>query len=311
MPKHSDRPAWHASAAIFFALSSRYLLNWMPDQLYLSAMWRAYFHKKLDWENPKSFNEKVQWLKVKDRNPLYPTLVDKYAVRAWIADKIGEEYLIPLIGGPWNSFDEIDFEALPERFVLKCTHDSGNVVICHDKHTFDFAAAKERIEKSLLRNYYWSGREWPYQYVQPRIIAEQYMESESSGELLDYKFLMFGGVHRCVFVCSNRFAGSKLNVTFFDPDWNRLPFERHYHADPQALPRPDCYAEMIRVAETLAKDLPLMRVDLYEINHKPYFGEMTLYPGSGMETFQPEEWDVRLGDWIELKKFFPKEFKSK
>ena len=136
------------------------------------------------------------------------------------------------------------------------------------------------------------------------------MESASSGELLDYKFLMFGGEHRCAFVCSNRFAGSKLNVTFFDPDWKRLPFERHYHADPQTLPRPECYAEMIRVAETLSKGFPLMRVDLYEINHRVYFGEMTLYPGSGLETFQPVDWDYKLGDWIELNKFFPKEFES-
>ena len=310
MPKHSDRPARHATAAVFFALSSRKLLNWMPDQLYLSVLWRAYFHTKLDWKNPKSFNEKVQWLKVKDRNPLYPTLVDKYAVRAWIKEKIGEEYLVPLVGGPWNSFDEIDFGALPERFVLKCTHDSGNVVICQDKHALDLVAAKEKIEKSLQRNYYWGGREWPYQYVQPRIIAEQYMESASSGELMDYKFMMFGGEHRCAFVCSNRFAGSKLNVTFFDPDWKRLPFERHYHADPQPLPQPECYAEMIRVAETLSKGFPLMRVDLYEINHRVYFGEMTLYPGSGLETFQPVDWDYKLGDWVELNKFFPKEFES-
>jgi len=310
MPKHSDRPARHATAAVFFALSSRKLLNWVPDQLYLSVLWRAYFHKKLDWKNPKAFNEKVQWLKVKDRNPLYPTLVDKYAVRAWIKEKIGEEYLVPLVGGPWNSFDEIDFDALPERFVLKCTHDSGNVVICQDKGTFDFTAAKAKIEKSLKVNYYWGGREWPYQYVQPRIIAEQYMESASSGELMDYKFMMFGGEHRCAFVCSNRFAGSKLNVTFFDPDWKRLPFERHYHADPQTLPRPECYTEMIRVAEKLSKGFPLMRVDLYEINHRVYFGEMTLYPGSGLETFQPVDWDYKLGDWVELNKFFPKEFES-
>ena len=136
------------------------------------------------------------------------------------------------------------------------------------------------------------------------------MESASSGELMDYKFLMFGGEHRCAFVCSNRFAGSKLNVTFFDPDWKRLPFERHYHADPQTLPQPECYADMIRVAETLSEGFPLMRVDLYEINHRVYFGEMTLYPGSGLETFQPVDWDYKLGDWVELNKFFPKEFES-
>lgn len=310
MPKHSDHPARHASAAVFFALSSRNLLNWMPDQLYLSAMWRAYFHKKLDWKNPKSFNEKVQWLKVKDRNPLYPTLVDKYAVRAWIADKIGEQYLVPLVGGPWNSFDEIDFDALPERFVLKSTHDSGGVVICRNKDEFNRQSAREKLVKSLKRNYYWSGREWPYQFVQPRIIAETYLGSEAGVEPTDYKFIMCGGVCICLFVTTNRFTGGRMNMTFFDADWNRLPFERVYPADPKTPERPEQYDEMIRVAEKLAKNLPLVRVDLYETNHKVFFGEMTLYPGSGMETFQPIDWDYKLGDWVELNKFFPKEFES-
>jgi hypothetical protein len=305
--KH-EKPVRSASAAVFFALSARKLLNWMPDRLYLSTMWRAYFHRKFDWKHPRSFNEKIQWLKVNDRNPLYPTLADKFAVREYIKNAIGEEYLIPLVGGPWSSFDEIDFSRLPERFVLKCTHDSGGVVICRGKDSFDQKAARAKIEKSLRRNYYWGGREWPYRDIKPRIIAEAYMESASGGELLDYKFMMFGGEPRCSFVCSNRFAESELNVTFFDPDWNRMPFERHYHADPQALPKPACYDDMIRVARRLSEGLPFVRVDLYEINGRAYCGEITLYPGSGLETFQPIEWDYKLGEWIDLKKFFPDEF---
>jgi len=307
----SNKPGKHrknASAALFFALSSRKLLNWMPDEMYLSAMWLTYFHKRFDWKNPQTFNEKIQWLKARDRNPLYPTLVDKLAVRQFIRDAVGEDALIPLVGGPWNSFDEIDFTRLPERFVLKTTHDSGGVVLCRDKVTFDRQAAREKIERSLKRNYYWSGREWPYRNITPRIIAEQYMEGESGGELLDYKFMMFGGEHRCAFVCSNRFAGSKLNVTFFDPDWNRMPFERHYHADPQALPKPACYDEMIRISKKLSEGLPFVRVDLYEVAGRVYCGEITLYPGSGMETFQPESWDYTLGSWIDLKKYFTQEF---
>lgn len=308
MTKKTDRPKRNASAALFFALSARGLLNWMPDRAYLSALWLAYYHKKLDWKNPKSFNEKIQWLKTNDRNPLYPVLADKFAVRQYISDTIGEDYLIPLVGGPWNSFDEIDFAALPERFVLKTTHDSGGVVICPDKAAFDHAQAKEKIEKSLRRNYYWGGREWPYRDISPRIIAEAYMENESRGELLDYKFMMFGGEHRCAFVCSNRFLGGKLNVTFFDPAWNRMPFERHYRADTQPFARPACYDEMIRVSRRLSEGLPFVRVDLYEIGGRVYCGEMTLYPGSGMETFQPEEWDYRLGEWLDLKTLFPEKF---
>jgi len=300
----------NASAALFFALSSRKLLNWMPDEWYLSAMWFTYFHRKFDWKNPQTFNEKIQWLKAKDHNPLYPTLVDKFAVRQFIRDAVGEECLIPLVGGPWKCFDEIDFSRLPERFVLKTTHDSGGVVLCRDKASFDMQAAREKIERSLKRNYYWGGREWPYRNITPRIIAEQYMEGESGGELLDYKFMMFGGEHRCAFVCSNRFAGSKLNVTFFDPDWNRMPFERHYHADPQTLPKPACYDEMIRISKKLSAGLPFVRVDLYEVAGRAYCGEITLYPGSGMETFQPEDWDYKLGEWIDLRKYFPKEFQD-
>ena len=291
-------------AAVFFAFSSLHLLNWMPDRLYLSAMWRARFGKKLNWKHPRSFNEKLQWLKANDHNPAYPGLVDKFAVRRFVADAIGEEYLIPLAGGPWNSFDEIDFDQLPDRFVLKCTHDSGGVVVCRDKAALDRKAARQKIEASLHRNYYWGGREWPYQNIRPRIIAEQYMENGSDGELKDYKFMMFGGEHRCAFVCSNRFAGSELNVTFFDPDWNRLPFERHYHSDPGELSRPAQYEEMVRVAERLSAGLPFARIDFYEINGRVYFGEITLYPGSGLEEFHPVEWDDVLGSWIDLKRYF-------
>ena len=308
MADHTGKQKRTFTGALFFALSARGLLNFLPDKAYLSALWLCYFHKKLDWKNPRSFNEKIQWLKVYDKNPRYPTLADKFAVRDYIKNTIGEPYLIPLAGGPWNSFDEIDFERLPERFVLKCTHDSGGVVICRGKDDFDMQAAREKIEKSLKRNYYWGGREWPYRGIKPRIIAEQFMESEAGGELKDYKFLMFGGRHRCAFVCSNRFAGGKLNVTFFDPAWNRMPFERHYPADPRELPRPERYEEMIRLSERLAAGMPFVRVDLYETGRRVYFGEITLYPGSGLETFQPEEWDYRLGEWIDLKKYFPKEF---
>lgn len=305
--KHS-KPARNASAALFFALSSRKLLHWMPDKLYLSALWRAYYHRKLDWNNPQSFNEKVQWLKLHDKNPLYPTLVDKYAVRAYIASAIGEEYLIPLVGGPWSSFDEIDFTRLPDRFVLKSTHDSGGVFICRDRAHFDPDAARKKIEKSLKRNYYWGGREWPYRNLAPHIIAEQYMGSEAGVEPADYKFFMFGGEYRCAFVTTNRFSDGKMNMTFFNPAWERLPFERIYPADPQALARPERYEEMIRLSEKLSQGMALARIDLYEINHKIYFGEFTLYPGSGLEKFQPIDWDYTLGSWIALKNYFPQEF---
>ncbi|NLI52869.1 MAG: glycosyl transferase [Clostridiales bacterium] len=305
--KHDSRDR-NVSASLFFALSSRKLLNWVPDRPYLSAMWRAYFHQRLDWKNPRSFNEKIQWLKAKDHNPLYPTLVDKFAVRQFIENTIGDRYLIPLVGGPWNSFDEIDFDRLPRQFVLKCTHDSGGVVICRDKGALDLDAARQKIEKSLRRNYYWGGREWPYQNIPPRIIAEAYMADGSDDELRDYKFYMFGGTARCILVCTNRSAKSKMHMTFFSPDWKRLPFERQYANDPRELPKPERFEEMLLLAEQLSADLPFARIDLYETDHKVYFGEITLHPASGLGKFQPVEWDYRLGEWIDLHKYFPKEF---
>ncbi len=297
-----------APAALFFALSSKGLFNWMPDRMYLSALWHAHFHRKFNWKNPQTFNEKLQWLKAYDHNPVYPLLVDKFAVRQYIAEKIGLDYLIPLVGGPWNHFDEIDFTRLPEQFVLKCTHDSGGIVVCRDKSALDLKAAGKKIEKSLKRNYYWSGREWPYKHIKPRIIAEQYMANGSESDLPDYKFYMFGGKNRCVLVCTNRFSKDKMNMTFFDPAWNRLPFERQYEADPRELPRPERFEEMLRLAERLSAGLPFVRIDLYEIDRTIYFGEITLYPASGMGEFRPVEWDCRLGGWIELDQYFPKEF---
>ena len=170
------------------ALGSKGYLNWMPDKSYLSLVFRLSLGYWPDFENPKTFNEKLNWLKLYDRKPLYTQLVDKYAVREYIAEKIGEQYLIPLVGGPWNSVDEIDFDALPEQFVLKTTHDSGGVVICRDKSSFDVEAAKARLAGHLKREYFWGKREWPYKNVKPRIIAEKYMVDSEDAELRDYKF---------------------------------------------------------------------------------------------------------------------------
>ena len=285
---------------LYVRLGRDSFLKLIRDEKYLKLLFRANMSKKLDLDHPQTFSEKIQWLKLNDRNPLYTKLADKYEVRSHVAQKLGEEYLIPLLGGPWDSFDEIDFTALPERFVLKCTHDSGGLVICRDKSTLDIAEAGKKINGCLKRNYFWGQREWPYKGIKPRIIAEEYLTDEYGCELKDYKFMMFGGKYKCAFVCSNRFHPDGLNVTFFDPDWQRLPFERKYHADPRELPKPECYGKMVEMAQTLSKGMIFSRIDLYEANHKVYFGEITLYPGSGMELFDPPEWDKTLGDWLKL-----------
>lgn len=278
--------------------------NILSDETYLKILFKLKVGYELNLENPKTFNEKLQWLKLYDRNPKYTTLVDKYKVREYVNKMIGEEYLIPLLG-VWDSPEEIDFEKLPEQFVLKCNHTSGvGLSICLDKKNYDIRRAKEELRRGLKNNYYMSCREWPYKNVKRKIIAEKYMEDmqqdNSEDGLLDYKFMCFSGKVKCSFVCSERFSGNGLKVTFFDRNWNIMPFERKYPRSKKTIKKPQNYEKMIELAEKLAKGIPFVRIDFYEINEKIYFGEMTFYPGSGMEEFNPIEADYKLGKWLEL-----------
>lgn len=285
----------------FGYLSKLGVFNRLPDEEYLKKIFLLRMGKELDLENPKTFNEKLQWLKLYDRKPEYTQMVDKYAVKKLVAEMIGEEYIIPTLG-VWNQFEDIDFDALPNQFVLKCTHDSGGLAICRDKSTFDFAGAKKKLTASLKQNYYWKWREWPYKNVKPRIIAEVYMEEEQTVELRDYKFMCFEGQVKCSFVCSDRFSPEGLHVTFFDRDWKMMPFERHYPSRKEGLHKPLNYEKMIELAEKLSRGIPFVRVDFYEVDRKIFFGELTFYPGSGVEEFNPEEWDYKLGEMIVLPK---------
>lgn len=280
-------------------LGSKGFLNWMPDETYLKLRYYAIFEKKLDIRNPQTFNEKLQWLKLYDRSTSYTNLVDKYEVRKYISKTIGEEYLIPLIG-VWDNFDDIDFSILPNEFVLKCTHDSGGVVICTDKSKFDIEEAKRKINKCLRRNFYYSGREFPYKNIKPKIICEKYLTEDSGTELKDYKFLCFNGKVKTLFVCSNRNSKNGLKIDFYDTDWKLMPFERHYPSSGIKIDKPKNYDKMIELSEKLSKDISFLRVDFYEVNSKLYFGELTFYPGSGFEEFTPESYDLLLGSWIKL-----------
>lgn len=271
----------------------------LPDKTYLNAMFKIRVGRSINWDNPKSFNEKLQWLKIHEHFPERTLMVDKYEVRDYIRQKIGEEYLIPLLG-VWDTFDQIDFDSLPERFVLKCTHDSGGVVICKDRKTFKKKEAETFFSIHLKRNYFKSGREFPYKNVKPRIIAEAYMEDDSGVELKDYKLMCFNGKVRCSFVCSNRNLSSGLCVNFYDENWKPMPFERHYPRNPVEIARPVQYDRMVELAEQLAENMKFVRVDFYEIHGRIYFGELTFYPGSGMEEFTPEKYDYLLGSWIQL-----------
>lgn len=285
--------------AIFSNLTHMGLTKWIPDRQYLQIMYRLAMDKKLNLDNPLTYNEKLQWLKLYDRNPAYTMMVDKYRVREYVAEKIGEEHLMPLFC-VWKRTEDIDFDSLPNQFVLKCTHDSGSVIVCKDKAKLDKKVAIAKLNRSLKKSYFWIGREWPYKDVPPRIIAEKYMVDDSGTELKDYKFMCFNGRHLCTFTVTERFSKEGMKVTFFDKDWKKMPFERHYPASTQNIQKPRHYDDMVRWAELLSKDIPFVRIDFYETNERPYFGEITLYPGNGTEEFTPEEWDRTLGDWLQL-----------
>lgn len=294
-----------AGEKIFNVLRGRGLLNGLPDTVYLKCIYNFTFGRKLDLKAPKTFNEKLQWLKLNDRNPLYTKLVDKYEAKKYVADIIGEEYIIPTIG-VWDRFDDIDFNSLPDQFVLKCTHDSGGLVICRDKKEFDIEKAKSKIESSLKNNYYYWGREWPYKNVPPRIIAEKYM-SDKSGELIDYKFFSFNGYVDCVMVCIDRHINDP-KFYFFDRDWNlkRLNVRGEEAPEGFTLDKPDCMDEMFGIAEKLSENIPFVRVDLYAINGKTYFGEMTFFPDSGFDANLLTKTDEYFGDLIDLKPLMKK-----
>lgn len=280
-------------------------MNWIPDSLYLKLMFWARLGLKLNYSNPKTLNEKVQLLKLKDRKKEYIKWVDKYSVRQYIEDKIGRDYLIPLIGGPWNKFEDIDFDKLPDQFVLKCTHDSGGLVICTDKSTLNFEEAKNKINKSLNNNYYWSGREWPYKQVPPQIIAEKYMVDKSGTELKDYKILCFNGKPDNIMICTGRNSSRGVKYYFFSPDWQ---FLRYNYGD-EDLPEdftispPDNLNEMLDIARKLSFGTKLSRIDLYEADGRVWFGEITLYPDSGFDTDILPSTDLLFGKKMDVSEY--------
>ena len=290
---------WNRTRKLIRYLSVKNKLNFMPDTSYLKLYYWARTGKKLNLKKPQTFNEKLQWIKLYDRKPEYTMMVDKYEVKKYIADTIGEKYVIPTLG-VWDSFNDIDFDSLPQQFVLKCTHDSGGLVICKDKSKLDMNETKTKIENSLKRNYYKHGREWPYKNVRKRIIAEEYIKP-FSGELNDYKIFCFNGKAEITLVCSERFSRGGLKEDFFDKKWNHLDMRRIAHSNSEyKISSPRKYELMLKLAETLSENIPFIRCDFYETEDKIYFGELTFFPAGGFEGFSPEIWDKKLGDWINL-----------
>lgn len=286
-------------ARVYDWVTSFGLTKWACDETHLKLMWKSAFgpQTSLDLDNPTTFNEKLQWLKLHDRNPLYTTLVDKYAVKVWVAERIGAQYVTETYAR-WERAEDIDVSGLPERFVLKTNHDCGGVAICRDRATFDLEAARRKLKGHLRRNYYWGGREWPYKNVKPCVFAEEYLEPEASGDLPDYKVMCFAGEPRLVQVHRGRFA--KHTQDFYTVEWDRLDFSQGMPQGEHTEEKPACLGEMLGLSRELSAGFPQVRVDWYIASSELRFGEMTLFDGSGFDAFDPPEWDERLGSWVDL-----------
>lgn len=277
----------------FKQIYNKYLIS---DEVYIKKSFKRKLGRDIDLKNPVTFNEKLQWLKINDRNPLYTQLVDKYEVREYIRATIGEEYLVPILG-IYESFDEIDFENLPNEFVLKCTHDSGSVIVCKDKEKLDRISARRQLTRCLKRNFYYNGREWPYKNVKPRIICEKMLESD----IIDYKIFCFNGEPKFLYVGQGLVSDHSLKIDFYDLEWNKMNISRvDYDNFDEKVEKPEKLDEMIEIAKKLSDGMTFCRIDLYEVDKKIYFAEFTFTPGSGCIKFKSYDQDKMIGDMLRL-----------
>ena len=287
----------------FEIFQSRGFYRFVNDEKYLKKVYEIRTGKRLDLGNPTTFNEKLQWLKLYDRKPEYSLLVDKYEVKKVISERIGDKYIIPTIG-VWDCVEDINFDELPEKFVMKCTHNSGGLVICKNKADLDVEKVKDKLSKALKINYFYRSREWPYKNVKPRIIAEKFMKDsnqENDGSLNVYKIFCFGGKPYIIQTIQNDKTPEET-IDYFDTDWNLLELRQNFPNSKQPLSKPQTLEEMLTLAEKLTKGHPFLRADFYEIDGNVYFSELTFFSDGGMASFEPEEWDYKLGDLIELPK---------
>ena len=303
------RPPWEVACiavtdpsrfkkALVRRVASQRFIN---DETALRMLYRAHMGKKLDLENPQTFNEKLQWLKLHDRNPLYTKLVDKIAVKDWVAKRIGPQFVTPTYA-VWENVDDINLDTLPNQFVLKTNHDSGSVVVCRDRDSFDFEAAKKELRRSLKRNFFYFGREWPYKGVKPRVFAEEYLHpAEGQNDLTDYKFYCFNGEPFFLYVSQGLENHATARISFLSMDWKFAPFTRSDYAPFETLPKkPRSFDKMVQLSRILAKRIPFVRADFYDNCGTVLFSELTFSPCSGLMPFNPPEWDEKIGGLLDL-----------
>ncbi len=274
---------------VLLYLMNKNFFKWIPDEKYIKIKYKLEMNQKFNLKEPRTFNEKLQWLKLYDRKPEYTKMVDKYEAKKYVANIIGKKYIIPTLG-VWDKFEDIDFTKLPNQFVLKPTHASGNVFICKNKDEIDYKKLKKTVQKWLKRNYYLVHREWPYKNVKPRIIAEEYMEDQI-GELIDYKVYAFNGQCDYVMVCFDRIKG-ETKFIYYDRNWNiKKEFSKDgiKYGDTIKIEKPKNLDKMFEFAEILSKNIPFVRVDFYESNGNLYFGELTFYPSAGFDNTRTKD----------------------
>lgn len=288
----------------FLVNSAHGLYQNMQDEQYLKRMFKARMGYELNLDDPKTFSEKLQWLKLHDHKSIYSTMVDKCEAKKYVADIIGEQYIIPTLG-VWDRFEDIDFDSLPNQFVLKCTHDSGGIVICRDKSQLNREKARKKINRSLNANYYLVYREWPYKNIRGRVLAEKYMEDESGEELRDYKVLCFNGEPKLIELHQGRYTDHQTQ-DFYNIKWEKQSISQtglsNYQITNEVYPKPSTLDLMVDLSRKLAEGIPHIRVDWYSIGDRLYWGELTFYDGSGLDPFDRYEDDLMLGEWIDLPK---------
>lgn len=275
----------------------------VPDRWEIQYHFRKMVGYTPNLKHPQSFNEKIQWLKLNDHDSRYPDLIDKIKVKEIVGQLIGDEYIIPTLFGPYKDARDIPWKQLPNQFVVKCNHDAASAIVCKDKSSLNIDSAISKLNACLKKNYYHDlGKQWGYKNVEPRVFVEKYMEDYQYDDLVDYKFMFFNNVCKCLFTCIERKSATGLKLNFYTPDWKLMPFIRKYPSTTYSEPKPKTLDKMLDLAQKLADyvDNSFVRIDLYDINGKIYFGEFTFYPGGGFEDFKPVEWDYTLGSWIDL-----------
>ena len=280
---------------MIYPLGCLRFLDWMPDETYISFVFKSKMGYGLNLNHPQTFNEKLQWLKLYDRKPEYTDLVDKIKAKTIVGERIGTNHIVPMYG-EWEKVDDIPFNALPDSFVLKCNHDQGSVVIVPDKNTMDVKKTKRFLNKKLKTNIFYGSREYPYKNIQPRIFAEEYLQNN----IVDYKFYCFDGQPKFLYCGQGLTEDHSLKIDFYDLEWNQMPFYRTDYHRLGSIPKPSHLDEMIEIAQELSRGIPFVRIDLFEVNDEVFFSEFTLCPASGYMPFVPKRYDAILGSWLQL-----------